>query len=112
MTSPKTSRDYAKSLRDAADFLDSRPEFLYDTNLYLFVNCYSKETFLAAVHALKPGKKEFTDGPYPELQFTPELPAKSFSIRVDVPRDKVCRKVRDAQWECEPILSDAEVASI
>ena len=112
-----TSREYAQALKEMADYLDSKDEFqigVYSIP-FLLVNYGTKETFLAAVRALKPGTKEITEAKYgsdSEVRFTPVLPSHDFRIRVDVPRDQVCRLIAPAKWDCEPFLSDQEFESI
>ena len=33
-------------------------------------------------------------------------------ITMAIPRDKVCRKVQEAKWECEPLLTPEEEAAL
>lgn len=106
----KSSHEYARNLQKLAEWLLARPEFeigRYDTRSFTIFSYYDKDQFLAAVRALGAGKKKFTDR---EVQFEIELPFAE--IRVDAPRDKVCRLIRPAEYECDPFLSDSELAQI
>lgn len=105
-----TSRDYATKLRVLADWLDQRTEFQMGDSERLFValNYYDRESFTAAVKATKPGTKEVTNGSYPEVKFRPSLPDSDTYFVISIARDKVCRKVQEAKWECEPILSELD----
>jgi len=103
------SHEYAARLKAIADFLLLRPEFKAANKPMLFQMFYEKDGFLAAVKALGSGTKEVSGGAYPEVKFQslacPEL-------RLSIPRDKVCRKVQDVVWECEPFLSQQEEKSL
>ena len=108
----KSSREYAKSLRKMADWLDARPEFPiggYHKPL-LLAEYYDKPDFLAVVKAVGPGKKNYTDGSFPKFEYTPV--DGEFLVRVSIARDKVCTKVQEAKWECEPMLSPEDVEAI
>lgn len=104
-----SSREYANKLRELADWLDKRPEFPMNDGERPFVhlNYYDREGFTAAVRATKPGKKELTNGSYPEVKFRPSLPNDTY-LEIAIARDKVCRKVQEVKWECEPILSELD----
>lgn len=103
------SHDYARRMQQIAEFLLSRPEFDTTTSVHMFFPIYDKDKFLGAVHAMGSGSKEFTTGSYPEVVYSP---AAAPEIRVSIARDKVCRKVQDAVWECEPLLSAEEIAQV
>ena len=103
------SHEYAKRLQEIGEFLLSRPEFDTDGSPHVFFHLYSKDKFLPAVKALGAGTKEFTEGTFPEVIFRP---TGADEIQVSIPRDKVCRKVQDAVWECEPILSADELEQV
>lgn len=104
-----TSYAYAQRLREIADFLLSRPEFEVVNGPYMFQMYYDKDKFMAAALSLGSGKKEFTEGAWPEVKFHPnDYP----EIMLSIPRDKVCRKVQDVVWDCEPFLSQAEEAQL
>jgi len=105
-----TSRDHAKCLRELADWLDSRPEFevpYFDRLAWLGFAYYEKDQFLAAVKALGTGKKEFGHN---EIKFVVETPFARVSV--SAPRDKVCRLIRPAEYECDPFFSEKELAEI
>lgn len=104
-----TSHEYANRVKEIADFLLSRPEFDTGGSPHFFLSFYDKDKFLLAVKALGTGTKEFTTGSWPEVVFKP---TGAEEIKVSVPRDKVCRKVQDAVWECEPLLSTGEIEQI
>lgn len=103
---PPTSHDYAKRLREAADFLESRPCFVvpdFDRRVFVCFNYYEREQIIAAVRALGTGKKNFTDD---DISFEVVLPCAK--IIVNAPRLKVCRLIRPAEYECDPLLSPDE----
>jgi hypothetical protein len=104
-----TSHEYAQRLQQLGDFLLSRPEFDAGGSPHIFLSFYNKDKFLPAVKALGAGTKEFTTGSWPEVVFKP---TGADEIKVSVPRDKVCHKVQDAVWECEPLLSAGEIEQI
>ena len=113
----KTTRDYAKALRELADFLDSRPEFTLPYYSYLhyrergienFRYYSEKKPFLAAVKAIGAVKKSAD-----QSEFT--LVAAGGLLQLSASRTSVCRLVKPAQeavYECEPLLSQAEEAEI
>ena len=107
MSGSKTSHDYARRLQEQATFLLSRPEFETDSTPHgFFWFCSDKEKFLAAVKAVGAGKKKFTDD---EVRFSPvDYP----DITIYANRNSVCKKVQEAVWECEPLLSAAEEQQI
>lgn len=98
------SHEYARALIEVGQFLQQQPEFEteYDPHLYLGWY-YDKEKFLTAVRALGSGNKEYSGD---DLVF--EVQHGESSLRLSIPRDKVCRKVQDAIWECEPLLTPEE----
>lgn len=96
------SHEYAQKLHEIATFLESKPEFETGATPRLsFYFWFDKENFLAAVRALGSGKKVFSGS-----DFRYEVSAAPISAVIS--RDKVCRKVRDEEWECEPLLSPQE----
>lgn len=104
-----TSHEYANRLKEIAEFLLSRPAFEVANMPLVLQMYYDKDKFLAAALSLGSGKKEFTDGSWPEVKFFPDACPE---IRLSIPRDKVCRKVQDVVWECEPFLSPEEEATL
>ena len=102
------SHDLATQLRQTADYLLSHPDFelAYEPSLYLG-NYYSdKDKFIAAVRALGSGKKTWDRE---EMQFEVNAP---LTLYVRVLRATICRKVQDEKWECEPLLTSEDEASI
>jgi len=106
------SREYANKLRELADWLDGRPEFKTDSEPIFYMRYFDKKEFLAAVVALKPGTKKYTEGSYPEVEFIPDSAPKNAYVKIAAPRHVACRKVQEAKWECEPLLSPSEDAEI
>ena len=102
------SHAYAKAIIQAAEFILSQPEFDTETEQpRLYIGWFwSKEPFLAAVRALGAGKKEYSGS---DLRYSVVHGAE---ITCTIPRDKVCRKVQEAKWECEPLLSPEEEATL
>jgi hypothetical protein len=103
------SHEYAKKLNRLADLLLSKPEFETansEAYSYSIFSYWNKENFLGAVKALGSGKKEWqTD----DLTF---IPHGTDMLKLTIGRNKVCRKVKEAEYECEPLLSQAEEAAI
>jgi hypothetical protein len=106
-----SSHEYADRLSRLANFLRSRPAF--DTGRYQFNDFLwfygDKEKFLTAVRALGAGDKEVVGT---DLRFRPRHGIENVDFYVEVNRDQVCRKVQDEKWECEPLLSPEEEASL
>lgn len=103
------SHEYAEKLKAAADFLLAREdaELTSTTQVCIPLFYWSKESFVAAVRTFGPGVKEWKDD---DLRFTPNGPCNIFLLAIR--RQSVCRLVKAAEYECEPILSDAEVAAL
>lgn len=102
-----TSFEYAARLRDLANWLETRPEFETETKVYMFLHYYDKEAFVAAVRAVGGGTKEFTEY---DIQYTPKTGLDDgIFVRVDAPRNKVCRLVQEAVWDCEALLEPEEL---
>lgn len=103
---PPTSHDYAKRLREAADFLESRPSFVvpnFEKRLFVNFSYREREPFVAAVRAIGAGKKDYGND---EIRF--EFEAPFAKIVIDAPRASVCRLITPAVYECEPFLSPDE----
>lgn len=104
-----TSHQYAKYLKELAEFLLSKPDFTTDLEkVYLFIHVYKKEELVAAVKALGTGTKEFKNDTF---HFHPTTPEHLF-IRVEAPRNLVCRLVEPAKYDCESILTPEEMAAL
>ena len=101
-----TSHEYAVKLKELAELLLSKPEFstpYSERTAYTCLYYWSdKANFLEAVKALGSGKKEWgkTDLTY--------VPAYTNMLQIKVMRNAVCRLVREAEYDCEPLLSQAE----
>lgn len=106
----KNSHEYARALQQAAEFLLSKPEFTTETSgPYIYLGIfYDKEPFLKATRSLGALTKEYTTT---QLKVKRELPLGA-RVYFEIGRDKVCRLVQEAKWECEPILSPEEDASV
>ena len=105
-----TSHEYANRLKEIADFLLGRPEFEVAHGLYFYQRFDDKDKFVAAAKALGSGVKSVSSIFHePEISFTPSA-AKEFVITI--PRDKVCRKVKDAEYECDPFFSPGELEAV
>ena len=108
-----TSHDYANNLQKMAEFLLSRDSFplpdYMDAMPWQFFRFYGheKSAFIAAAKALGNGTKKFTDA---DLEFTTLLPFGK--VELAIPRSTVCRLVRAAEYECDPILSAQELTEI
>jgi hypothetical protein len=100
-----TSHEYATEIRKQADYLESRPVFEIPGSERTFFCFYDKHKFLDAVRALAPGTKEYK---YDDLDFT----ISAVSIVLSIPRNRVCKLVAPAVWDCEPLLSLQEDAAL
>ena len=101
------SHDYANQLLNISTFLKLRPAFPVPNwmgQLQYIHYGFAKKDFLAAVKALGSGTKNFSDSNSVEFMPTDGM---GFSVRVD--RDRVCRKVKEAEYECESLLSEGEL---
>jgi len=58
------------------------------------------------VRAIGAGKKEYSGT---DLRYVAKYGAE---ISMTIPRDQVCRKVQEAKWECEPLLTPEEEATL
>ena len=107
-----TSYEYAAKLANLAEFLNDRPEFElpgYTTEFHEHLTYFNdKERFLKAVHALGSGTKAIVDD---NVNFRPSVD-EGIVFQLSINRDRVCRKVQDAVWECEPLLSTEEEAQV
>lgn len=106
-SSTLNSHEYAAKLKQLADFLLSRPVFDTDWT-YVRMGCpywSKKESFLGAVKALSPGKKEYTDH---EVTFEPVIGDPRIKISLSVARNAVCVLVRPAEYDCDPLLKPDE----
>jgi hypothetical protein len=106
----KMSHEYAKALQETAEYLLSKPDFMTGTSgPYIYLGTfYAKDEFLKAAKSLGNMKKEYTDI---QLKMKQSLP-QGAQLYFDIARDKVCRLVQEAKWECEPLMTPEEEASI
>jgi len=106
----KMSHAYARALQEAAEYLLSKPDFETDTSgPYIYLGTfYDKGKFLVAARSLSPLAKEYNDT---SLRMSRTF-TQGAQVYFDIARDKVCRKVQEAKWECEPVLSPEEEAGI
>jgi hypothetical protein len=105
-----TSNAYAARLREIAGFLESRPEFEMPNEPYVHMHVYGKDDFVAIAKALGSGKKIIpsADASY-RVKFHPTFFPE---ITVSIARDKVCTKIAEAIYKCEPFLSEAELETV
>ena len=107
---PRTSHDLALSLQKTAEWLLSRDAFRiesFDVATWQYLSFHEKEAFVAAVKAVGAGKKKFSD-----LSIEFEVKVPGGQIKLSAPREKVCRLIRPAEYECDPFLSPEEEKSL
>ena len=104
-----TSHEYAKKMQELAEFLLARPEFEAEGRPFVYLYYYQKEPFLAAIRAIGAGEKEWTDT---EIRFKPKGIPEDTAMQIYAPRDKLCKLVRAAEYDCEPLLSPGEVEAL
>lgn len=111
-----TSHEYAKALRQVADWFDARPEFETGEEApWMLFRIHDKQKFLTAVRATKPGKKVIEDTRIaPDIIFTPDPSAlpKGTRLSIRATRDLVCRKIQGEKWACEALLSTEEESEL
>lgn len=103
------SHDLARAMQATAEFLLSRPEF--DTpsrehSLYLgrYWEEEGKNALVAMVKAVGTVKKEYSGS---DLHIHLQTPLEIWTC---IDRVKVCRKIQEEKWECEPLLTAADDA--
>lgn len=107
----KNTRELAEVLRQTANYLDSISSFELEG---IFTICgelpalsyYSKDKFVEAVKAMGNSKKAYDTGEFANLNVT----AMEFPFKVQISRDKVCRKV--VKFECDPLFSAEELETL
>lgn len=99
------SHEYAKQIKATAERMLASPEVELDTGPYLFINFYDKERFMSAVRAFGSGDKKYSEC---DFRYSPHGTCMTMTIA----RNKVCRKIQEEKWECEPILSEQEVEAL
>lgn len=103
-----TSHEFAEKLKAQAEALLSKPVFEMQRweNGVLYISYYDDKTnFLAAAKSLGAGRKEWKED---ELLFFPEIA----DIRLQVNRNAICRLVKPAEYDYEPLLSPDEEAQV
>jgi hypothetical protein len=103
------SHELAHALIATAEFLLSQPEFATPSKTHsLYLGSYwdDKDALVAMVKAVGTVTKEYNGS---DLQVNVDTPVK---IWTRINRDKVCRKVQEAKWECEPLLKPEEVEAL
>ena len=99
-----------------ADYLQHHPEFAMDYPTMHIYFWYEKEQFLSAVKAAGTGKKIMPTENYQKdyFYFVPAQPT-DIDFKFVTQRNTVCRMVRpaiEAEYDCEPLLSQAEAAEV
>ena len=102
------SHEYAQQLKTATDYILSRPEFEMETTPGIYLGYYwDKTPFIALAKALGNVEKDYSGT---DLKISTKVG--DIKIWASIPRDKVCRKVQEAKWECEPLFTPEEEAQI
>jgi hypothetical protein len=98
------SHEFATQLKVTAEHILNRPDVEIESNSpFVFMSFWDKKLFVEVARTMGPGKKEFSSTN--DLHYTPN----GTCLTLSIPRDKVCRKIQDVKWECEPLLSAEEV---
>jgi hypothetical protein len=100
-----TSHEYAQIVKATAEHMLSRPEVEVDSVPRLYISFWSKEKFVSVVKAMGAGKKEFKSD---DLTFIPD----GTCLQISAPRNLVCRKIQEAKYVCEPLLTERELADL
>lgn len=110
--SQMTSHEYAAQLHEIAAFIESRPVFEmpdYTTKAWDRIQFFSdKDKFLAAGRAIGSFTKEFDRD---DILLIHALPSGAH-IDLVAARNLVCRLVKEAEYECEPLLTPEEEKSL
>jgi len=104
-----TSHDLAREMQETAKALLSKPEFKipsYITGPKEITFFSAKEDFLQAVKLSGSGKKDISGPNY--VTFIPDCGGYKLSID----RSLVCKKIKEAVYECEPLLSQLEESTL
>jgi hypothetical protein len=108
------SHEYARCLQQFANFLLSRDAFelpwTTPTTFHhmTYYDPEDKGRFIAAVKALGTGEKKFTED---HVEFIVNAPGTdAFTIRA--PRHVICRLLKPAKYECDPLFSPEEVSQL
>src|SRR5207245_5997254 len=96
------SHEYAEELRKTAEHILSRPEVEFDSKPHLFISFWSKDKFVSVVKGMGSVKKDFSGT---DLHCKVE----GTCLTISAPRNLVCRKIQEAKFVCEPLLTDSEL---
>lgn len=100
-----TTHDWAKDLIRTANFMLSKEAIeIGDIPVTRASFYYTKDTFLAMVRAMKPGKKTM------DTYYVNFLP-RGANLELYINRDLICKRLNPV-YECEPLLSAAEDAEM
>jgi hypothetical protein len=105
------SHEFAAKLEEVAADLRSKPEFEASTypfdlkGRYIFAYYYDKSNFLNAVKTMGSGEKDMSQRD--EVLFYPT----GLHIGFRIEKNLVCTKVQEAQYDCEPLLSQMDQQS-
>ena len=95
-----TSHELAVKLINTAKLLFMRKDIELPEveGATITVEYYDSEPFRNAVREMGSGKKDF-ESYY--VKFTPD----DSILTLQVPRNKVCKKIQEEKWECVPLLT-------
>lgn len=94
-----TSHQYASKMMKVAQFLVEHTDIdIPKEEVTLNLNYFNRDEFVKAVQTFGSGDKQV--GSY-EFSFT----VKNAPITLSIARDKVCKKIQDEKWECEPLMT-------
>lgn len=102
------SHEYAEKLRGEADYLLTKDPFKipdYMSGPTSFWYMWDKEPFLGAVRAVGSGRKEM------QVDYVLFHPTDA-PIFLKIDRNKVCKLVVPAQYDCEPFLSEVDMQTL
>jgi hypothetical protein len=98
------SHEFARKQQKEAEYLLSKPAFKVPSHMEreeYFWYMWDREGFVEAVKALGAGIKSI--GPE-YVEFRP----KDAPVYISIERDKVCKMVRPAEYDCEPWLTEED----
>ena len=109
----KTSKEMAQRLRNIAEFLEDRDNFITENGAYLStydgkfsISFDDKAKFVQAVKSIGNAQKHFTEGDYGKLVVSADFAP----IELNISRDKVCTK--KVTYNCEPLFSAEEMEAL
>lgn len=101
----KSSHEYARAMLATAEYILARPDVDFDVEHRIYLHFWNKEQFINAAKAMGTCKKEFASD---ELV----LKIEGAPIEIRAPRNLVCRKIQEAKFVCEPLMSDRELEAL